>query len=186
MTGKGAYGLKERHLGRVRRGWPAAVLPPGARGAAEETAGFHRRGYALEFRVPYPLADRRPYVGSGRDLLIDLQNRSELDPEFCLVALANGQAVLTAPGEEFFKRVGLGGKTSRPRGAPHDDPDSPVQDQPARALRPARRSAASQPMLSRVSSTAGRFGGGGRCRLRHDRKSVRWAQSYELARRAAA
>src|SRR6188768_821785 len=35
-----------------------------------------------EFKVPYPLADRRPYVGSGRRLLIDLQDRSHLDPEF--------------------------------------------------------------------------------------------------------
>ena len=58
-----------------------------------------------EFQVPYPLADRRPYVGSGRRLLIDLQGRSHLDPEFCLVAIANGQTVLTAPGEEFFERV---------------------------------------------------------------------------------
>ena len=33
-----------------------------------------------EFQVPYPLADRRPYVGPGRQLLIDLQGRSQLDP----------------------------------------------------------------------------------------------------------
>jgi hypothetical protein len=44
-----------------------------------------------EFQVPYPLADRRPYVGPSRRLLIDLQDRSHLDPEFCLVAIANGQ-----------------------------------------------------------------------------------------------
>ena len=31
-----------------------------------------------EYQVPYPLADRRPYVGSGRQLLIDLQDRSDL------------------------------------------------------------------------------------------------------------
>jgi len=62
-----------------------------------------------EFKVPYPLADRRPYVGSGRRLLIDLQDRSHLDPEFCLVAIANGQTVLTAPGEEFFERVDWSG-----------------------------------------------------------------------------
>ena len=35
-----------------------------------------------EFRVPYPLADRRPYVGTRRRLMIDLQDRSHLDPEF--------------------------------------------------------------------------------------------------------
>lgn len=57
-----------------------------------------------EFQVPYPLADRRPYVGPGRRLLVDLQNRSRLDPEFCLVATANDQVILTAPGEEFRTR----------------------------------------------------------------------------------
>jgi hypothetical protein len=62
-----------------------------------------------EYQVPYPLADRRPYVGSGRQLLIDLQGRSQLDPEFCLVAVANGQIVLTARGEEFFAPVDWSG-----------------------------------------------------------------------------
>ena len=62
-----------------------------------------------EFQVPYPLADRRPYVGSGRLPLVDLQDRSHLDPEFCLVAVANGQIVLTAPGEEFYERVDWSG-----------------------------------------------------------------------------
>src|SRR5260370_12828011 len=82
-----------------------------------------------EFGVPYPLADRRPFVGPGRRLLIDLQGRSELDPEFCLVAVANGQAVLTAPGEEFFQRVGWsGGEPATWR--PHDDPASLVAINP--------------------------------------------------------
>jgi hypothetical protein len=57
-----------------------------------------------EFQAPYPLADRRPYIGPGRRLLIDLQDRSHLDPEFCLVATASGQIVLTTPGEEFYAR----------------------------------------------------------------------------------
>jgi hypothetical protein len=62
-----------------------------------------------EFQVPYPLADRRPYVGSGRRLLIDLQDRGHLDPEFCLVGAADGQVVLTAPGEKFYQRVDWSG-----------------------------------------------------------------------------
>jgi hypothetical protein len=82
-----------------------------------------------EFQVPYPLADRRPYVGSGRRLLIDLQDRSHLDPEFCLVAIANGQTVLTAPGEEFFERVDWSG--DQPAGwRPHEDPASPIRINP--------------------------------------------------------
>ena len=90
-----------------------------------------------EFRVPYPLADRRPYVGSGRRLLIDLQDRSHLDPEFCLVAAANGQVVLTAPGEEFYGRVDWSG--DEPAGwRAHEDPDSPVRIKPPGAFRDAR------------------------------------------------
>ena len=68
-----------------------------------------------EFQVPYPLTVGR-MSGPGRRLMIDLQGRSELDPEFCLVAMANGQAVLTVPGEEFSS--GWSGRaTSQPRGA---------------------------------------------------------------------
>ena len=63
-----------------------------------------------EFQVPYPLADRRPFVGPARRLLIDLQGRSQLDPDFCLVAVANGQIVLTAAGEAFYERVDWSGK----------------------------------------------------------------------------
>ena len=82
-----------------------------------------------KFGVPWPLADRRPYVGSGRKLLIDLQGRSHLDPEFCLVAVANGQEVLTAPGEEFFSRVNWSGNDPA-SWRPHDDPDSPIRINP--------------------------------------------------------
>jgi hypothetical protein len=45
-----------------------------------------------EYEVPYPLADRHPFVGSGRRLLIDVQGRSRLDPEFCLVASRTGRS----------------------------------------------------------------------------------------------
>ncbi len=34
---------------------------------------------------------------------------SQLDPDFCLVAVANGQIVLTAAGEEFYERVDWSG-----------------------------------------------------------------------------
>jgi hypothetical protein len=54
--------------------------------------GTSSTGFREEFQVPYPLADRRPYVGSGRRLLIDLQGCSHLDPEFCLVAVATGRS----------------------------------------------------------------------------------------------
>jgi len=137
-----------------------------------------------EFQVPYPLADRRPYVGSGRRLLIDLQDRSHLDPEFCLVAVANGQVVLTAPGEEFYERVDWSG--DEPAGwRPHEDPDSPVRINPlVRFGMPAVRGISTEAIAGELDGgasleeVAGDFG--------LDLDAVRWAQSYELSQRAAA
>ena len=137
-----------------------------------------------EFQVPYPLADRRPYVGSGRTLLIDLQGRSHLDPDFCLVAIANGQAVLTAPGEEFFERVDWEGVEP---GAwrPHDDPASPVRINPLVRF--------GRPAVSGISTEAiaGELEGGASpeevaADFAIDLDAVRWAHSYELALSAVA
>jgi uncharacterized protein (DUF433 family) len=137
-----------------------------------------------EFKVPYPLADRRPYVGPGRRLLIDLQRRSQLDPEFCLVAIANGQAVLTAPGEEFFERVTWSGDDPT-EWRPHDDPASPVRINPlVRFGRPAIGGISTEAIAGEldggasVEEVAEDFG--------LDVEAVRWAHSYELAQQAAA
>ena len=125
-----------------------------------------------EFQVPYPLADRRPYVGNGRRLLIDMQNRSQLDPEFCLVAVGNGQTVLTAPGEEFFERVEWSGD-DRPAGGP-------TRTQPCRSgsirwcASACRPSAASPRRPSRANSKA-ELRRGGRRGLRPHPDAVRWA-----------
>jgi uncharacterized protein (DUF433 family) len=137
-----------------------------------------------EYQVPYPLADRRPYVGPGRQLLIDLQDRSQLDPEFCLVAVANGQIVLTAPGEEFFERVDWSG--DQPAAwHPHEDPASPVR------LNPLVRFG--KPAVGGISTEAiaGELDGGASLEevaedFGLDIDVVRWAQSYELSQHAAA
>ena len=136
-----------------------------------------------EYQVPYPLADRRPYVGSGRWLLIDLQDRSHLDPDFCLVAVANGQVVLTAPGEEFFERVDWSG--DEPAGwRPHEDPVSPVRVNPLVRF--------GMPAVGGISTEAiaGELDGGASLEevaddFGLDIDAVRWAQSYELSQRAA-
>lgn len=137
-----------------------------------------------EFQVPYPLADRRPYIGPGRQLLIDFQDRSHLDPEFCLVAVANGQTVLTAPGEEFYERVTWAGDEPE-AWRPHEDPQSPVRINP--------RIRFGMPMIRGISTEAiaGELEGGASAEevaadFGLDVESVRWAHSYELAQRAAA
>ena len=137
-----------------------------------------------EYQVPYPLADRRPFVGPGRQLLIDLQDRSQLDPEFCLVAVANGQIVLTAPGEEFFERVDWSG--DQPAAwHPHEDSSSPVRLNPlVRFGRPAVGGISTE-------AIAGELDGGASLEEVADDFGleidvVRWAQSYELSQHAAA
>jgi uncharacterized protein (DUF433 family) len=136
-----------------------------------------------EFQVPYPLADRRPYVGPGRRLLIDLQDRSDLDPDFCLVAVANGQEVLTAPGEEFFERVEWSGNDPA-AWRPHDTPGSLVRVNPLmRFGRPAVDGISTEAIAGEldggasIEEVAEDFGLG--------LDAVRWAQSYELAQLAA-
>jgi uncharacterized protein (DUF433 family) len=137
-----------------------------------------------QFHVPYPLADRRPYIGPGRKLLIDLQNRSHLDPDFCLVAIANGQAVLTAPSEEFFERVDWAGDEPS-AWRPHDDPDSPVRIDPrVRFGRPAVGGISTEAISDELDSGASAEEVAEDFNLGLD--AVRWAHSYELARRAVA
>ena len=136
-----------------------------------------------KFQVPYPLADRRPYVGSGRKLLIDLQGRSHLDPEFCLVAVVNGQEVLTAPGEEFFERVEWSGDEPV-AWRPHNDPASPVRINPLMRF--------GMPAVGGISTEAiaGELDGGASIEevaedFGLDMDAVRWAHSYELIQQAA-
>ena len=136
-----------------------------------------------ELQVPYPLADRRPYVGSGRRLMIDLQNRSQLDPDFCLVAVANGQMVLTAPGEEFFERVEWSGDEPV-SWRPTEDSSSPVRVNPLVRF--------GMPAVGGISTEAiaGELEGGASIEevaedFGLDPAAVRWAHSYELAQQAA-
>jgi uncharacterized protein (DUF433 family) len=82
------------------------------------------------FGVPYPLADRRPYV-SGRQLVFDAQTAAELGVDYWLVAVANDQLLLTGPSEIFFKHVVWDGDVaaawrpdpSRPRSLVRIDPN---------------------------------------------------------------
>jgi uncharacterized protein (DUF433 family) len=136
-----------------------------------------------EFGVPYPLADRRPYIGSGRRLLIDLQDRSHLDPEFCLVAIANGQAVLTAPGEEFYERVDWTGDMPH-AWRPHSDPASPVRIDPLlRFGRPAVDGVSTEAIAGELDGGASLDEVADDFGLSLD--AVRWAHSYELSLQAA-
>ena len=51
---------------------------------------------ALRQGVAYPLAHHRPYVG-GRNLVMQSQDQAVWIGDFCLIAVAGGQIILTGP-----------------------------------------------------------------------------------------
>jgi uncharacterized protein (DUF433 family) len=187
-----------RHVGRVRyepvdRMWFAALarLIPRTRWSEvfpvtpATLLAWHRKLAAKKYDTSRQRAPAvRSIAGSGRRLLIDLQDRSHLDPEFCLVAITNGQTVLTAPGEEFFERVDWSGDQLA-GWRPHEDPASPIR------LNPLVRFG--MPAIGGISTEAiaGELDGGASLEevaedFGLDLDAVRWAQSYELSQHAAA
>jgi len=135
-----------------------------------------------EFGVPYPLADRRPYV-SGKELLSEAQDAAGLSADFCLVAVVRGQYVLTPPADSFYKRVTWQGDTAA-AWRPHDDPHSPVLMRPdSRFGRPSVKGISTEAIWEHseagetVDDIASEFD------LADD--DVRWALAYEISARAA-
>jgi len=134
------------------------------------------------YGVPYPLADRRPYV-SGRELVSEAQDTSGLDPDFCLVAEVRGQLVLTSPADSFLRRVTWDGDVAA-GWRPHDDPSSPVRMAPdLRFGRPAIQGISTEVLWEHaeahedVGDIAEAFG--------LSIEAVRWALAYETSARAA-
>lgn len=137
----------------------------------------------LRYGVPYPLADRRPYVG-GRDLLVKAQNASRLDPEFCLVAEVRGQYVLTPPADSFFQRVTWHEDTAA-EWRPHDDPLSPVRMNPdIRFGRPAVAGISTEALWEH--DQAGESADEIAAEFDLPGETVRWALAYETSARARA
>lgn len=135
-----------------------------------------------EFGVPYPLADRRPYVHDRR-LLFEAQARANLDPEFWLVADARGQYLLLPPSEEFVQRVTWEGDVAA-GWRPHDDPSSPVRMSPTvRFGKPAVGGISTEVLWEHADGgeaddeIAETFG--------LSLTDVRWALAYESATRVA-
>lgn len=131
--------------------------------------------------VPYPLANRQPFV-SGRQLVLEAQEAAHLSAEFCLVAYASGQLILTPASQDFIERVSWDGDLAA-GWRPHDDPQSPVVMTPdVRFGRPAVKGVSTDVIwehdqagedLNEISEAFG---------LAHD--DVRWALSYENSVRA--
>jgi uncharacterized protein (DUF433 family) len=134
-----------------------------------------------DYGVPYPLAHEEPFV-SGRQLVLRAQERAGLEGEFCLVAYANNQLILTAPSVDFIERVQWENDVAA-RWRPHDDPLSPVVMSPdVRFGRPAVKGISTDVIWEHdeagegVSEIAAAFD--------LDDTEVRWALAYETSVRA--
>jgi uncharacterized protein (DUF433 family) len=135
------------------------------------------------YQVPYPLADRRPWI-SGRELLSQAQDASGLDPDFCLIAEVRGQHVLTAAADSFVRRVTWDGDIVT-AWRPHDDPHSPVRMRPeTRFGRPSVNGISTEVLWEHEQAgevpeeIAAEFG--------LSDEDVRWALAYETSARAQA
>jgi uncharacterized protein (DUF433 family) len=135
-----------------------------------------------KFGVPYPLADRRPFV-SGKEFVLQAQDVTGLDPDFCLVAPVRQQLRLLPAAQSFVERVDwddnlvIGWR-------PHGDPASPVRINPLRrAGRPAVGGISTEVLWEQIEAgldfheVADSFG------VAVD--DVHWACAYETSRRAA-
>lgn len=81
-----------------------------------------------KFGVPFPLADRRPYV-AGKNLVLEAQEFLGLDAELWLVAPVSGQLLLTPASDAFYRRVDWDGDQAA-GWRPASDPESPVRISP--------------------------------------------------------
>jgi uncharacterized protein (DUF433 family) len=132
--------------------------------------------------VPYPLADRRPYV-SNRELVFRAQEETGLAPELWLVTNVHGQLMLLPPGDEFLRRVDWQDDIAS-GWRPHDDPDSPIRIQPdMRFGKPAVAGISTEVVWEHVDSGEDEDEIAQAFDL--SLSDVRWALSYEAARRAA-
>ncbi len=132
--------------------------------------------------MPYPLADRRPYV-AGRELVMEAQTAARLDPEFCLVAVVSGQLLLTPPSAAFLERVTWDGDVAA-GWRPDANPDSPVRIQPdVRFGRPAIKGISTDTIWEQDEVGLGVDEIAQIYQL--DIADVRWALAYENSQRAA-
>jgi hypothetical protein len=59
----------------------------------------------LEFGVPYPLAHFKPFIRPGRRLVLELERQLDVPPALRMVAVVDGQQMLTPAAESFLEGV---------------------------------------------------------------------------------
>jgi uncharacterized protein (DUF433 family) len=132
--------------------------------------------------VPYPLAHARPFV-SGRQLVIEAQAETQLDPDFALVAEVSGQFVLTAAAQEFYERVTWDADIAT-QWRPDERDGSPVVVDPEIRFGAPSVGGISTAIL-REQALAGEDEADLAETFGLTLRQVRWALSYEMANEAA-
>lgn len=136
-----------------------------------------------EFDVPYPLADRRPFV-SGRNLVYDAQTTAGLGVDYWMVAVAGDQLLLTTPADPFIRRVGWSGDVAVSY-SPDANLESPVRIQPdVRFGKPSIKGVSTEVIAEQHD--AGEDADAIAEMYALDASDVSWALAYEFSVRATA
>ncbi|MFV2010616.1 MULTISPECIES: DUF433 domain-containing protein [unclassified Micromonospora] len=136
-----------------------------------------------EFGVPYPLADRRPFV-SGRNLVYDAQTTAGLGVDYWMVAVAGDQLLLTTPADSFIRRVGWSGDVAVSY-SPDANLESPVRIQPdVRFGKPSIKGVSTEVIAEQHD--AGEDADAIAEMYALDASDVSWALAYEFSVRATA
>ncbi len=148
----------------------------------EEIRTFVRK-LRKEEGIPYPLAHHKPWVGVGRQLLLEMQKEADLPGALWLVAPASDQVVLTPPAASFIHRVDWDNDLAV-AWRPHDDEFSPVRCRPTHRFgRPAIKG------ISTVAISEHIDGGEDEedvaAQFDIEVEDVGWARAYELSCRRA-
>jgi uncharacterized protein (DUF433 family) len=115
--------------------------------------------------------------------LLEVQRDARLDPDLCLVAVANDQLLLTPVAEAFVQRVEWA-EDIAVSWRPHDDPQSPVRMAPdLRFGRPAIKGISTEALWEHVESGEDLADVAEAFDL--DIDEVRWALAYETSARVA-
>jgi uncharacterized protein (DUF433 family) len=136
-----------------------------------------------KFGVPYPLADRRPFVVENGGLVFEAQNEAKLAEDWWLVENVNGQFSLLPQAEGFVHRVEWRDGVAA-GWHPDDNPLSPVVIDPERRF--------GRPTVGGISTSVlweQAQAGIDVADIAEDYElntsDVEWAVSYESARRTA-
>lgn len=130
----------------------------------------------------YPLACRKPWVGGGRRLLLELQKSSNLPERSWLIAITTEQLMLAPAAEAFYERLDWKDDLAV-AWKPHAEEKSPVRCRPTHSFgRPSIKGISTEAIFGHVEGGESEDDVADQFNLK--KMDVRWACSYEQSRLA--